>query len=126
MNPARVYFEIYVENPVFIHVQVLADYEKNCIHLFDRVSVVEVKGEKVVELAPTPLLDGNIRQKMLDNAIELMKAVNYQSVGTVEFLLDRSGNYYFTKIKPGIQLESTVTEEVSIFALTIIDFSNVV
>uniref|UniRef100_A0A914NG40 Pyruvate carboxylase n=1 Tax=Meloidogyne incognita TaxID=6306 RepID=A0A914NG40_MELIC len=107
------FVERFVERPRHIEVQIMGDHYGNLIHLYERDCSVQRRHQKVVELAPAPILDPIIRQKMLDDAIKLTKHVGYQNVGTVEFLLDRAGNHYFMEVNARLQVEHTVTEEIT-------------
>ncbi|KAL7073497.1 hypothetical protein ACQ4LE_007563 [Meloidogyne hapla] len=107
------FVERFVERPRHIEVQIMGDHHGNLIHLYERDCSVQRRHQKVVEVAPAPILDPVIRQKMLDDAIKLTKHVGYQNVGTVEFLLDRAGNHYFMEVNARLQVEHTVTEEIT-------------
>ncbi len=107
------FLEKFVESPRHIEVQVLGDKYGNLIHLFERDCSVQRRFQKVVEIAPAPQLQQNTRQKLYDYALQLLKAVNYSSAGTVEFLVDADERIYFIEVNPRIQVEHTVTEEVT-------------
>jgi pyruvate carboxylase len=95
-------------------VQILGDQHGNLVHLFERDCSVQRRHQKVVEIAPAPNLDPAVRQSLCDAAIQIGRAVNYENAGTVEFLVDRDTNqYYFIEVNPRIQVEHTVTEEVT-------------
>ena len=108
-----VYIEKYIEGPRHVEIQILADEHGNCIHLGERDCSVQRRHQKLLEEAPSPALDANLRKKMGDAAVKAAKAVNYQGVGTVEFLLDKHGNYYFMEMNTRIQVEHPVTEMIT-------------
>ena len=108
--------EVFVEKlllrPKHIEVQVLADGEGNAIHLYERDCSIQRRHQKVLELAPAPGLDPAVRERLCDEAVRFARSVGYRNAGTVEFLL--SGNEgYFIEMNPRIQVEHTVTEEVT-------------
>jgi pyruvate carboxylase len=108
-----VFIEQAVVDPRHIEVQILADGEGNVIHLFERDCSVQRRHQKVVEIAPAPNLDPELRDRMCADAVRFAKEIGYKNAGTVEFLLDPSGNYVFIEMNPRIQVEHTVTEEVT-------------
>src|SRR6187200_1618162 len=108
-----VFIEEAVVNPRHIEVQILADAQGNVIHLFERDCSVQRRHQKVVEIAPAPNLDPEIRERMCADAVRFANAIGYRNAGTVEFLLDPEGNYVFIEMNPRIQVEHTVTEEVT-------------
>ncbi|WP_308160077.1 pyruvate carboxylase [Mycolicibacterium goodii] len=108
-----VYLEQAVINPRHIEVQILADRQGDVIHLFERDCSVQRRHQKVVELAPAPNLDPALRAKMCADAVTFARHIGYQYAGTVEFLLDERGNYVFIEMNPRIQVEHTVTEEIT-------------
>ncbi len=111
------FLEQAVIRPRHIEVQILADSTGETIHLFERDCSVQRRNQKVVEIAPAPNLDENIRQAMYRDAIAFAKSIGYVNAGTVEFLLDtegeRAGQHVFIEMNPRIQVEHTVTEEVT-------------
>lgn len=107
------FLEKFIQRPRHIEVQVLGDKYGDVVHLYERDCSVQRRHQKVVEIAPAPQLDPVIRQKMLDDAVKLCKHVGYENAGTVEFLLDEHGNYYFIEVNARLQVEHTVTEEVT-------------
>jgi pyruvate carboxylase len=111
------FLEQAVVRPRHIEVQILADATGETIHLFERDCSVQRRHQKVVEIAPAPNLDESIRQAMYRDAIAFAKSINYVNAGTVEFLLDtageRAGQHVFIEMNPRIQVEHTVTEEVT-------------
>ncbi|TSD45692.1 pyruvate carboxylase [Rhodococcus sp. KBS0724] len=110
---ATVFLEQAVVDPRHIEVQILADGEGNVIHLFERDCSVQRRHQKVVELAPAPNLPAGLREKICADAVAFARAINYSCAGTVEFLLDTRGNHVFIEMNPRIQVEHTVTEEVT-------------
>ncbi|WP_341927639.1 pyruvate carboxylase [Nocardioides psychrotolerans] len=108
-----VFIEQAVVEPRHIEVQILADGEGNVIHLFERDCSVQRRHQKVVEIAPAPNLDPELRERMCGDAVRFAKEIGYRNAGTVEFLLDPEGNYVFIEMNPRIQVEHTVTEEVT-------------
>ena len=112
-----VYIEKYIENPHHIEFQILGDNKGNIIHLGERDCSVQRRNQKVVEESPSPLLDDSkfkkLREKMGKAAIRIAKEANYTNAGTVEFMVDNDGNYYFLEMNKRIQVEHPVTEEVT-------------
>ncbi|MDC8993816.1 pyruvate carboxylase [Mycobacterium marinum] len=108
-----VYLEQAVLNPRHIEVQILADTQGNVIHLYERDCSVQRRHQKVIELAPAPNLPGELRDKICADAVAFARHIGYTCAGTVEFLLDQSGEYVFIEMNPRIQVEHTVTEEIT-------------
>lgn len=107
------FVEKYVECPRHIEVQCLGDGTGNVVHLYDRDCSVQRRHQKVIETAPAGDLPGNVRQNILDEAVRLLKSANYRNAGTVEFLVDKHGDHFFMEVNPRVQVEHTVTEEVT-------------
>jgi pyruvate carboxylase len=107
------FIEQAVVEPRHIEVQILADGEGNVIHLFERDCSVQRRHQKVIEIAPAPNLAPEIRDRMCAHAVAFARHIGYRNAGTVEFLLDPNGNYVFIEMNPRIQVEHTVTEEVT-------------
>ncbi|WP_103343848.1 pyruvate carboxylase [Amycolatopsis sp. CA-126428] len=108
-----VFLEKAVVEPRHIEVQILADGAGNIIHLYERDCSVQRRHQKVVELAPAPNLDPELRDRICADAVKFAKKIGYRNAGTVEFLLDKQGNHVFIEMNPRIQVEHTVTEEVT-------------
>lgn len=108
-----VFIEKAVVEPRHIEVQILADGEGNVIHLYERDCSVQRRHQKVVELAPAPNLPSELRDRICADAVKFARQIGYRNAGTVEFLLDRDGNHVFIEMNPRIQVEHTVTEEVT-------------
>ncbi|GMT10714.1 hypothetical protein PFISCL1PPCAC_2011, partial [Pristionchus fissidentatus] len=107
------FVEKFVERPRHIEVQLLGDHSGNLIHLYERDCSVQRRHQKVVEIAPAPALPPGVREKILADAVRLAKHVGYQNAGTVEFLVDEKGNYFFIEVNARLQVEHTVTEEIT-------------
>jgi acetyl-CoA carboxylase biotin carboxylase subunit len=109
-NDPSVFIEKYIENPKHIEFQVLGDQKGNVIHLGERECSIQRKHQKLLEEAPSSALDEELRNKMGSLAVQIAKAVDYYSAGTVEFLLDSDRNFYFMEMNTRIQVEHPVTE----------------
>ncbi|MFE3194635.1 pyruvate carboxylase [Nocardia sp. NPDC059240] len=110
---ATVFLEQAVINPRHIEVQILADQHGNVIHLFERDCSLQRRHQKVIELAPAPNLDPALRERICADAVAFARQIGYSCAGTVEFLLDERGNHVFIEMNPRIQVEHTVTEEIT-------------
>lgn len=108
-----VFFEKFIENPKHIEVQLLGDKYGNLVHLFERDCSVQRRFQKVVEIAPSLTLSDETKQKLYDYALRIGRQVNYSAAGTVEFLVDTAQNIYFIEVNPRVQVEHTITEEVT-------------
>jgi acetyl-CoA carboxylase biotin carboxylase subunit len=111
-----VYIEKYIENPHHIEFQVLGDHKGHIIHLGERDCSVQRRNQKVVEETPSPFLDHKfrrLRDKMGKAAIKIAETANYTNAGTVEFIVDNNGNFYFLEMNKRIQVEHAITEEVT-------------
>ncbi len=105
-----VFIEKYIENPKHIEFQILGDKSGNIIHLGERECSVQRKHQKLLEEAPSPALDDKLRKEMGEISVKIASAVGYYSAGTVEFLFDSDGKYYFMEMNTRIQVEHPVTE----------------
>ena len=109
-NDPSVFIEKYLENPKHIEFQIVADNYGNVVHLGERECSIQRKHQKLMEEAPSPALDERLRKKMAAAAVSLAKQAGYQSLGTVEFLLDHQKHFYFMEMNTRIQVEHPVTE----------------
>lgn len=107
------FIEKFIERPRHIEVQLLGDKAGNVVHLYERDCSVQRRHQKVVEIAPAPRLPVEVRDKMTECAVRLAKHVGYENAGTVEFLADDKGNFYFIEVNARLQVEHTVTEEIT-------------
>lgn len=108
-----VYIEKYVERPRHVEIQILADKYGHIVHLGERDCTIQRRHQKLIEESPSPAIDAKLRKKAGDMAIKAAKSCNYLNAGTVEFLLDRYGNFYFLEVNTRIQVEHPVTEMVT-------------
>ncbi|KAF9182231.1 pyruvate carboxylase [Haplosporangium sp. Z 11] len=108
-----VFIERFLDKPRHIEVQILADSAGNVVHLFERDCSVQRRHQKVVEIAPAKSLNPSVRDAILNDAIKLAKHVKYKNAGTAEFLVDQQDRHYFIEINPRIQVEHTITEEIT-------------
>lgn len=105
-----VFLEKFVENPKHIEIQIVADNHGNMVHLFERDCSVQRRYQKVIEFAPSVGLSDDTKERLYKYALDICGAVEYNNIGTVEFLVDEDGSIYFIEVNPRIQVEHTVTE----------------
>ncbi|KAL8962536.1 MAG: hypothetical protein Q9193_001072 [Seirophora villosa] len=108
-----VFVERFLDRPKHIEVQLLGDNQGNVVHLYERDCSVQRRHQKVVELAPAKDLPVDVRDAILGDAVKLASSVKYRNAGTAEFLVDQQNRYYFIEINPRIQVEHTITEEIT-------------
>lgn len=106
----RIFIEKYIENPRHIEFQILADHHGNIIHLFERECSIQRRHQKVIEEAPSVVLDDALRKRMGDCSIALAKACGYTNAGTIEYIVDSDMNFYFLEMNTRLQVEHPVTE----------------
>jgi acetyl-CoA carboxylase biotin carboxylase subunit len=112
-----IYMEKYIEEPRHIEIQIAGDQHGNACHMSERDCSIQRRHQKLVEETPSPFMTDDLRQRMGEAAIKATKAVNYEGVGTVEFLVDKNRDFYFMEMNTRIQVEHTITEEVINFDL---------
>lgn len=108
-----IFIEKYIEDPKHIEVQVLGDKYENIVHLYERDCSVQRRHQKIIEFAPAFSLDPDVRERICQDAVRIAKHVGYSNAGTLEFLVDKNGDYYFIEMNTRVQVEHTVTEEVT-------------
>lgn len=107
------YIEKFIESPRHIEIQIIADHHGNMVHLFERDCSMQRRNQKMIEEAPSPVLNELLRRKIGQTALKLAKAINYRNAGTLEFLVDSKGNFYFIEMNTRIQVEHPVTEQIT-------------
>jgi pyruvate carboxylase len=110
---ATVFLEKFIERPKHVEVQILGDNYGNIVHFYERDCSIQRRHQKVIEIAPSLSLSRRKRKQVCDYALALARHVGYRNAGTVEFLMDKSGDFYFIEVNPRIQVEHTVTELVT-------------
>ena len=113
----RIFIEKFIETPRHVEIQILADSHGNTIYLGERECSIQRRNQKVIEEAPSSLIDPETRKAMGEQAVALAKAVNYESTGTVEFIVDKNKNFYFLEMNTRIQVEHPITEYITGFDL---------
>jgi len=109
----RVFIEKYIDRPRHIEIQVLGDHHGNCVYLHERECSIQRRHQKVIEEAPSTFIDSATRAAMGQQAVDLAKAVDYYSAGTVEFIVDQARNFYFLEMNTRLQVEHPVTEMIT-------------
>lgn len=109
----ELFIEQYIQNARHVEVQIIGDNHNNIIHLYERDCSIQRNYQKIIEEAPATWLSPGLRHKILTAALKIGKAVNYSGAGTVEFLVDESGNFFFMEMNPRIQVEHAVTEAIT-------------
>ncbi|WP_096435548.1 pyruvate carboxylase [Alteribacter populi] len=109
----EMYVEKFVEKPKHIEVQIFGDHEGNLVHLYERDCSVQRRHQKVVEVAPSVALSTELRERICESALQLMKNINYLNAGTVEFLVTDDGEFFFIEVNPRVQVEHTITEMIT-------------
>jgi acetyl-CoA carboxylase biotin carboxylase subunit len=112
-----IYLEKYIEEPKHIEIQVFGDQFGNACHLSERDCSIQRRHQKLVEEGPSPIMTPELRERMGQAAIKAAKAVNYEGAGTIEFLVDKNGDFYFMEMNTRIQVEHPVTEQITNFDL---------
>lgn len=107
------FLEKFIANPRHIEVQIAGDHQGNVIHLFERECSVQRRNQKVVEESPSPFLDEETRQQLLETVVRGAKQIGYTTVGTMEFIFDDQKNFYFLEMNTRLQVEHPVTEEIT-------------
>jgi len=110
---SEVYIEKFIENPRHIEVQIAADHYGNAIYLGERDCSIQRRHQKIIEEAPSPVVDRHLRRKLGELCLKGIKSMGYRNVGTIEFLLDKNGNFYFMEMNTRIQVEHPITEEIT-------------
>jgi pyruvate carboxylase len=108
-----VFFEKFIDQPKHIEVQIVADHHGHVMHLYERDCSLQRRFQKIVEVAPSFHLSQEVKDRLYNYAVSICKAVNYNNVGTVEFLVDKNNHIYFIEVNPRIQVEHTVTEMIT-------------
>ncbi|RME39564.1 MAG: ATP-grasp domain-containing protein, partial [Planctomycetota bacterium] len=108
----RIFLETYIERPRHVEFQIFADHHGNVVHLFERECSVQRRHQKIVEESPAPALTPALRQAMAEAAVTAARTIGYTNAGTVEFMVDESGAFYFLEVNARLQVEHPVTEMV--------------
>jgi len=110
---ADIFLEKCIDRPRHIEVQILADRHDNVVHLFERDCSIQRRHQKLIEIAPSPQINEEQRQWLGETAVRAARAVNYENAGTVEFLLDRDGQFFFMEMNTRLQVEHTISETIT-------------
>ncbi|MDY6852115.1 MAG: acetyl-CoA carboxylase biotin carboxylase subunit [Thermodesulfobacteriota bacterium] len=108
-----IYLEKYLDRPRHVEIQILADTQGNAVHLFERECSIQRRHQKIIEETPSPAVDHDLRRRMGEAAVAAAKASGYVNAGTVEFLLDESGEFYFLEVNTRLQVEHPITEMIT-------------
>ncbi len=106
----RVFIEKYIDKPRHVEIQIFGDTHGNVVHLFERECSIQRRHQKIIEESPSPAISSELRQQMGESAVQAAKAIGYTNAGTVEFILDQSGKFYFLEVNTRLQVEHPVTE----------------
>jgi len=109
----RIYLEKYLEGPRHIEVQIMGDRHGNIVHLYERECSIQRRHQKLIEEAPAVILSGDLREQITGAALKIAGAIGYYGAGTIEFLLDKKGDFYFLEMNPRIQVEHGITEMIT-------------
>ena len=112
-NDDSIYMEKFIENPRHIEIQILADEFGNAIHLGERDCSIQRRNQKVLEETPSAIISNKLRNKMGEVAVKAVKEIGYTNAGTIEFLVDKNGDFYFMEMNTRVQVEHPVTEMVT-------------
>lgn len=107
----EVFLEKYIESPRHVEFQVAADHHGNAVYLFERECSIQRRHQKIIEESPSPVMFPELQKKMGETAVNVIKASNYDNIGTVEFLVDKNNDFYFLEVNARIQVEHPITEE---------------
>ena len=107
------YIEKFIESPRHVEVQIIGDTKGNVVHLYERDCSLQRRNQKMIEEAPSTILNDILRRKILNAAVKIGKHLNYVGAGTVEFLVDKKGNFYFIEMNTRIQVEHGITEAIT-------------
>jgi len=109
----RIFIEKYIEKPRHVEIQIFGDTHGHVVHLFERECSIQRRHQKIIEESPSPALSSKLRQQMGEAAVQAAKAIGYTNAGTVEFILDQEGQFYFLEVNTRLQVEHPITEFIS-------------